>query len=141
MKKLALAALLVAPALALAGPGPGHHGPPPLDEVVEERADELGIAPETVEAIRDIADREAFEPLRADVRAAHDALREAMNAADRSAALAASARLSEAEQALRDAHLQTALEVRELLTDEQWQAIQPRGPEQRPRPEGRRKGL
>lgn len=134
-----IALALSIPALAHARPpGPPHgpKGPPPLAHVVERHASELDIGPELLEEIRriDAEGRATAEPLHQAIRAAHDALRTAMDsdAPDPSTVFARSAELTDAEQRMRDHHLAEALDILALLTVEQRQTLKALRPE-RPR--------
>lgn len=134
MKTLMLTLLLGAASPALARPG-GHGGPggpghgPPLHVVLEHRADEIGVSPEIVQAVRELAlaEEEASESLRQSLRERHEALREAIEAERPVEAdvMAASAELGVAETAMREHHLRMTLEIRALLTPEQWEALRP----------------
>lgn len=142
-------------ALALAGPsapagphgppgphGPGMHGPPPpVHGWIVEHADELGLDDAAVEGIRAVAEaaKDDVEAAHEEVRAAHEALRAALEVdrPDRSAVLAASARLGDAEQRARDLHLSVELELRALLTPAQWDVVmeaRPMPPQRPPMP-------
>lgn len=146
MRKLAWFALLL-PLIALAAPpsehvcphagGPAMGGPPgedgygqgPLHRQVVERAAELGIPEAEVTAITAIAEahRDEVMALRDEVHAASQAMQTAMDAdpPDRTAVFAASDRLGEAQQNLREQKLEVALQIRAHLTDAQWDALRP----------------
>jgi len=112
------------PEPASPGPmGPWRHGPPPLGDVLERHADELGLDANTRARIREIAEtsREQEEPLAAQLRALHEGMHQlldvdaprlddVMHQADQIGAL---------ETELRKHQLRTLLEIRALLTPEQ----------------------
>lgn len=140
MRKLAWFALLIPLAAYAAGPGapmgppPGpppddDGGPGPIHLQIVERADELGISDQTVDQIVAIVDgeRDEIRALHEDLREAREALHATMDAQkpDRGAVFAASDRLGDAQEALREAKLDVALQIRPLLTDAQWDALKP----------------
>lgn len=118
----------------------GPHGPPPIENLLERHADELGLDADTRTTIRAIAakSREDGEPVAEQLRALHEEMRllldgespkleDVMQWADRIGAV---------ETELKKRRLRTMLEVRALLTPEQRQKLVQIFEERR----GRRKG-
>lgn len=110
--RLALLAALALSGLAFAGPvceeggpGPGHGPRPP--EIIAENADKLGIDTATADEIQAI-----FDDAEAELRALHDAVRDAAPA-DREAAA----------EALHDQEKAVMEEVLALLSAEQVEAL------------------
>ncbi|MCB9687578.1 MAG: periplasmic heavy metal sensor [Alphaproteobacteria bacterium] len=115
------------------GGGP-HQGPPDPSHMVD-RAEEIGLPAATVDAMRQLVDQAepGLEASRQECMAAHQALREAMDAGQREAAMAASSELAVAEEQARELRLGLELDLRSLLTPEQWDQLRPPRP---PRGEG-----
>lgn len=119
------------------GPPPGPPGPPPPEAWVH-RAEEVGVAPATVDRMRALveAGRPALEAAQDEVREGHEALRDEMLATahpDRAAVLAASAGLADAEARMRELHLTLELDLRALLTEEEFERVRPPPPPGAPR--------
>ena len=105
------------------GPPCGPGGPPRLEEIVAEHADEIGLDAATVDAIQQIvADASA------DLEALHDAMRSAIDGGDEDA-------IREAHEALHQAMHAVMEQVRALLTDGQWEALRQFLPPPPPPPE------
>jgi Spy/CpxP family protein refolding chaperone len=116
------------PATGTGGPGPGrpgfwHHGPPPIDGLLERHADELGLDAATTARIHDIAAqaRAAALPLHDDMRALHQAMhtllsQDAPNSDD---VMQLADSIGAAETELHKRRLETMLEIRALLTPDQ----------------------
>ncbi|MEO0605377.1 MAG: periplasmic heavy metal sensor, partial [Myxococcota bacterium] len=127
---------LFLPVAASADPGrppPPPPGPPPLVHVVERHGTELGIDEATQSRIAALAqsERSTHEALRDDVKAAHDALRAAMevDVPDGASVLAASEQLGLAETALRNHRLEVDLSVIAELGPEGWATLRAHRPE------------
>lgn len=137
-----LSAALASPAPGLRPPHPpGPPGPPP-PELLIERAVDAGVADETVDEMqrRLEAAAPALDQAHAAERAGHDTLRDLMTASahpDRRAVLAASRALADAEARVRELHLTLELDLRALLTEDEWAAVRPPAPPRGPRPEER----
>lgn len=129
---VALSLLLPAAAWAQKGPkdgrGPGHMGPP-SPEMIAERAAEAGIEEGVVEQILGImeANKENAEMLRTELQAAHEELRALLEAEvpDRDAVMQQLEAVGAMETDMRKQHLSVELEIRALLTAEQWEAFRP----------------
>jgi len=91
---------------------PPPPGPPPLEMIVIEHADELGLTDAQVQQIKNVADS-----ARAEMEALHRAVFEAFQGGEREDFLAA-------ERALRERQATLAATVLAVLTDEQWHALQ-----------------
>ncbi|MGH0028447.1 MAG: Spy/CpxP family protein refolding chaperone [Myxococcota bacterium] len=104
-------------------PGPGRHGPPPIERVLEKHAEQLGLDEATREQIEAIAAeaRPESEALRETLRERHDELRRLLSedAPDEDAVMAQAERIGAAEVALQKSRLRTMLRIRALLTPEQ----------------------
>lgn len=125
---------------ALARPGGGRGGPPPLAMVLERHAEELGVTDEQLDRVDEImeASREQAEALRESVQRERDSLRTLVESdADTAAVLAQLEKVGEAQTALEAHRLTTTMQVRSLLTDEQRAALQELAAE-RPERRGRR---
>lgn len=133
---------LAAPGVALAcgpgGPGGGMGkgpGPGKMVRMLEKNADALGIEQATLDQIQSIvkANKAQAESLRADVKAARQALREAMQAPnpDKQAVLALQADVGAAKQAAAQHRLSVMLDVKALLTPEQQTALEEKRQEMR----------
>lgn len=124
---------LALPGMAFAKGGPhghrGHHGPSPakMVKVIERNADQLGIDAATLDKIKTTvaAGADAAEALHADKRAAHEALRAAMQAdtPDKAEVLRLVERAGLARIALDQHRTALMLDVRALLTPEQHAAL------------------
>ncbi len=112
------------------GPGPGK-----MVRMLEKNADALGIEQATLDQIKGVLDanKAEAESLRADVKAARQALREAMQAdsPDKQAVLALQSEVGAAKQAAAQHRLSVMLDVKALLTPEQKAAIQEKRAERR----------
>lgn len=137
MKRLLLLPWLALAAPALAMPPGGPPKGPPLHEIVLEQADTLGLDAATVGEIEALFDGS---------RAEHEALAEVLHQAlaqqrallevdvpDRAAVLAQAEVISDAELQLRQHHLSLELDLRALLSAEQWQQVRRPGPPPGPR--------
>lgn len=128
---------LTLPSLAAARPPGRPPGPPPVAHLVERHADELGIGSELAQEIAalDAASRADARVLHDAVRAAHDGLRDALDAPviDRAAVMAHAADLAAAEERLRRHHLHTTVDVLERLTPTQRRALAALRPDKPPR--------
>ncbi len=103
------------------GPGgPGGHEPGRLND---EHADELGLDPETREAIQRIVDdsRQDAEGFREDLHALHDAMRTLLSQddPDEASVMQQAETLGKVETEMHKHRLSTLLAVRALLTPEQ----------------------
>ena len=121
---LAVVALVASTATAR-GPGGGKHhkGPPPLEKMLERHADELGLDDATLDKADEIAEeaRDASEPLRDAVKAARETLREVVDsdAPTSSEIKDAVQAVADAQASLKTSRIETMLQIRALLTDEQ----------------------
>jgi Spy/CpxP family protein refolding chaperone len=120
-----LAALLGLSGAALAhenGGGGCERGRPLMH--LEERLDNLGLEPQTLEAARGLLDqgREARHASHDEMRGARDQMRELLNQEkpDVDAILAQVDTIAALETQAKKARLRTILAVRALLTPEQW---------------------
>ncbi|OIP29072.1 MAG: hypothetical protein AUK47_28350 [Deltaproteobacteria bacterium CG2_30_63_29] len=129
-----IAISLFLPAAAFAkgprdGRGPGPHLGPPSPEMLVERATEAGIDEATIEQLLAImeANKDVMETLQKELMAAHDELRALVeaDAPDRDAILQQVEAVGAMETDLRKQHLSIELEVRSLLTPEQWAQLRP----------------
>jgi hypothetical protein len=93
------------------GPPCPPGGPPKVDVMVAEHADELGIDAATVDEIREVV--AAAEP---ELEQLHQALRESVQRGDRDA-------FAQADGALREKMRAVMEQVKALLTAEQWDAL------------------
>lgn len=120
---------LCAAGTAMAGDdGPGrHHGPPPIDHILERHADELGIDAATLGRVREIAAHAQAEeaPVRAALYTARERLHELLrrDAPDLAAVLQQADVVGAAETDLHKARLRTLLAVRAILTPAQRQGL------------------
>lgn len=125
-----VAGTLVAGVAAARPPGGGCHEHGSLDGLVYQ-LEELGIEGETLEAVEAVVDRardEARDNHRA-LRAAHEELRELLeqDAPDLDAVLAQADAVGALETQARKARVRAMLEIRGLVSAEQWQALKERG--------------
>lgn len=127
---LALVALLASSTALARPPGPpGPHGPPPppIGDVVLKNAVELGLSEEVTQAVSDIAEssRSTVQGLREDLKDARDVLHDLLDAEvpDRGAALDQVRMVGDMETALRETEMGTMLDIRSLLTSEQWETL------------------
>ncbi|MBX2800106.1 MAG: periplasmic heavy metal sensor [Myxococcales bacterium] len=143
MRIITLGAFLLPLTIGLASAAPGgdgerheRRGPPPLDRIVEQRADELGISDEAVSNIQELAqaERTTMRELRDELRNAHESLRAAMQAepVDEAAVFDASNAIGNAEKTLRDHRVAMGLAIRDHLTAEQFAALAPERPPRGP---------
>jgi Spy/CpxP family protein refolding chaperone len=107
---------------------PGHRrGPPPIDRVLEEHAERLGLDAETRAAIRAIADasRETADAHRARLHELHAEMREILrhDTPDEAAVMRQADAIGAAETEERKHRLRTMLEIRALLTPAQREAL------------------
>jgi Spy/CpxP family protein refolding chaperone len=109
------------------GSGRRHHGPPPIDRILEKHADALGLDDATLAQVREIAarahteDAPFHEALRAERETLHALLRQ--DAPDLDAVLKQADAVGAAETALHKRRLETLLAVRAVLTPEQRQGL------------------
>jgi len=107
--------------------GPWRHGPPPLGDVLERHADELGLDAYTRAKIRDIAEtsREEEQPLATQLRALHAAMHQLLqsDAPKLDDVMHQADEIGAQETQLRKHQLRTLLEIRALLTPEQRQKL------------------
>jgi len=146
-RRLRRAALLAASLLALHGfafaalaqppgpepppdggpPGMGRRGPPPIGDVMERHADELGLDAATRASIQAIAarSREVEQPLDEQLRALHDEMRSLLQADSPKLddVMQWADRIGAVETELKKQRLRTLLEVRALLSPEQRQKL------------------
>lgn len=119
------------------GPGPGK-----MVRMLEKNADDLGIEQAQLDQIKGLleANKAQAESLRADVKAARTALKEAMQAdsPDKQAVLALQADVGAAKQAAAQHRLAVMLDVKALLTPAQQDAIQQMRQERRAKWKGKR---
>jgi Spy/CpxP family protein refolding chaperone len=105
----------------------GRRGPPALEAVLERHAARLGLDDATRERIRDIAEqgRAEGEPLREELRAQHQRMRELLSQdlPDEAAVMRQAEQLGEVETRLHQHRLRTMLRIRALLTSEQRQEL------------------
>jgi Spy/CpxP family protein refolding chaperone len=127
---LALLALVALPRGAAAGPpegGPGRHGPPPIDRLLGEHAEELGLDAATLEQVEGIAAaaHEQEQPLRDALHGEREKLRALLDqdAPDEEAVMQQVESIGAAETELHKQRLRTMLAVRALLTPEQRQGL------------------
>jgi Spy/CpxP family protein refolding chaperone len=131
---IALLALAVLPRGAVAGPpegGPGggsmRHGPPPIDRVLGEHAEELGLDAATLAQVEGIAAAayEEEQPLRDAVNGEREKLRALLDqdAPDEETVMRQVEAIGAAETELHKQRLRTMLTVRALLTPEQRQGL------------------
>jgi Spy/CpxP family protein refolding chaperone len=131
---LAALALAAAPLAAAAQPpgggrggGPMRHGPPPIERVLGEHAEELGIDDALLEEVQGIAEkaREAERPLADALQGEREELRALLDqdAPDEEAVMRQVEAVGAAETALHKHRLHTMLAVRARLTPEQRQGL------------------
>jgi len=128
-------ALMLASSATWAGPPAppaGAEGPPQPHDLVREHASALGIDADTVEAIQRIAGRsgEERQVLAVAVQQARGTLSELLqeDEPERAAVMAQVEALGVAETAVLRHHLTTLLDIHELLTPEQVQALEAMAP-------------
>lgn len=138
-------------ALALALPAPtearpqgrGQQGPPPLAHVVERHADELGLDAATLDQVIALQEQARSDQgeLRESIRSARETLRSMMesDSPDEAAVIAQVESLGELQTQAHVARIRTDLQVRSLLTAEQFQALEELRPERQQR--GQRGGF
>jgi Spy/CpxP family protein refolding chaperone len=126
----ALLVLAALPGVAAATPrdreasgGRRHHGPPPIDRVLEEHAEELGLDAATLQRVEEIADvaHEQEQPLREALHDEREELRALLDqdAPDEESVMRQLEAIGAAETQLHKHRLRTLLTVRALLTPEQ----------------------
>lgn len=107
--------------------GPRFGGGPHFERLYEEHAEELGLDPETIAAIRAIVDssEERAKELEAQSVRAHDALRALLSEdlPDESTVMKATDEVGRIETQLRKHRLATMLRIRALLTPEQRERL------------------
>ena len=138
---LALATVSLAAGNAVANRHGGPRGPGRMLAGIERGADELELTPETrksVDAILDAA-RDQQRTLRTQLRAAHEQMRSALDADSPAtdAVLAQAESIGALETQAKKLELQAVIEVRKLLTPEQWKQLRE---QQRPGGPGCRHG-
>lgn len=150
MKKLAMMFLLggLGAAAIASPPGGGdfgerhrHRGPPPLHLIIQENADELGLSEETqaqIEAILE-ASRADHQALRAELEELHEGMKAFMDSepVDAAAVLSQVASIGAVRTDLEVLRMSVMLDIRALLTPEQWEQLKELRPE---RPRGQRGG-
>lgn len=124
---LALATVSLAAGNAVANRHGGPRGPGRMLAGIERGADELELTPETrksVDAILDAA-RDQQRTLRTQLRAAHEQMRSALDADSPAtdAVLAQADSIGALETQAKKLELQAVIEVRKLLTPEQWKQL------------------
>ena len=130
------------PLTALEGRGRSLSGPvspPPLHDLVQEHAEELGIRPNQVRTIRRLADdaRTTLDGYHRDIDAARNHLRRLLDVdrPDRAAVRQAIRSLGEAETKLREGEIGVMLDILAELEPDQRRALgrkaQQRGPHRR----------
>jgi len=110
MNVVALVLVLASASAASAQPQPPG-GPPKVDVIAAEHADEIGIDATTVDAIGRIV-----AAAQAELEQLHQTLRQAVESGDREA-------FAQADRALREKMRAVIEQVRALLTVEQWDAL------------------
>ena len=109
-------------------PGGGRgHGPPPLDRVLQEHAESLGLAPEVEAEIREIsgASRAEGEAIRRSLHETHDALRAMLGSEspDEAEVMSLADEIGALETQAHKSRLRAMLRIRALLTPEQRRAL------------------
>ncbi|MCA9494102.1 MAG: hypothetical protein KC621_29445 [Myxococcales bacterium] len=113
-------------------PGRGPHPGPPDPTHLVDRAEQVGLPAATVDAMRQLVTQAepSLDASSEECMTARRAIREAMDAGDREAAMAASSELAVVEEQARELRLGLELDLRALLTDEQWEQLRPPRPPQ-----------
>ena len=124
---LALAIVSLAAGGAVASRRGGPHGPGRMLAGIERGADELDLTPETrksLDAILDAA-RDQQRALRPQLRAAHEQMRSVLDADSPATetVLAQADSIGALETQSKKLELQAVIEVRKLLTPEQWKQL------------------
>jgi Spy/CpxP family protein refolding chaperone len=105
----------------------GPPGPPPIEELLERHADELGLDAALQAKIRDIAAqaRQQAQPDVDQLRSLHEAMHQLLvsDSPDSQQVMSQADRIGAAETQLRKQRLATMLEIRALLTPEQRQKL------------------
>lgn len=105
----------------------GPHGPPPIENLLERHADELGLDADTRTTIRAIAakSRQDAEPVAEQLRALHEEMRRLLDGESPKLddVMQWADRIGAAETELKKLRLRTMLEIRALLTPEQRQKL------------------
>jgi Spy/CpxP family protein refolding chaperone len=108
-------------------PGMRHHGPPPIDAVMERHAEELGLDDTTRAAIQEIAARSRLveQPLTQQLHDLHDGMRNLLetDSPNLDDVMQWADRIGAVETELKKQRLRTMLEVRALLSPEQRQKL------------------
>jgi Spy/CpxP family protein refolding chaperone len=108
-------------------PGMGRRGPPPIEDVMERHAAELGLDDATRASIKEIAARARAveQPLDARLQGLHEEMRKLLDADSPKLddVMQWADRIGAAETELRKQRLRTMLEVRTLLSPEQRQKL------------------
>lgn len=124
--RVAVACMLVAGTAAWAGPPfeGGGPEPPRIAEMLERHAKEIGLEEETLAKIRSVVEaaKEEEQRLQGDVRDARRKLRDLLSAdkPDEAAVMRQADELGARETAAMKVRLRTLLQVRPLLSDEQF---------------------
>lgn len=104
-------------------PTRGRRGPPPLDRILEENAERLGLSQETRDQIRErsVDTRERTREQRSELRDLHDQMRDLLGqeAPDEAQVMAHAEQIGALETALQKERLRTMLAIRAMLTPEQ----------------------
>ena len=117
---------------AQSGSGPrvwrhGPQGPPPIDELLERHAEELGLDAATQAKIRDSAAqaRQQAQPTLDELRTLHEGMHQLLvsGSPDSQQVMSQADRIGAVETQLRKQRLATMLEIRALLTPEQRQKL------------------
>jgi Spy/CpxP family protein refolding chaperone len=105
----------------------GPHGPPPIENLLERHADELGLDADTRTTIRAIAARarKDEDPVAEQLRALHEEMRRLLDGESPKLddVMQWADRIGAAETELKKRRLRTMLEVRALLTPEQREKL------------------
>lgn len=105
----------------------GPHGRPPIDNLLERHADELGLDADLRTTIRAIAaeSRKDEEPVAEQLRALHEEMRQLLDGESPKLddVMEWADRIGAAETELKKRRLRTMLEIRALLTPEQRQKL------------------
>jgi Spy/CpxP family protein refolding chaperone len=105
----------------------GPPGPPPIEELLERHADELGLDAAMQAKIRGIAAqaRQQAQPALDELRSLHEGMHQLLvsDSPDSQQVMGQADRIGAAETQLRKQRLATMLEIRALLTPEQRQKL------------------
>ena len=124
---MALAAALVLVAAPAQAGGPkghhGRHGPPPLDRMIEDYGERLGLDPKVEAQIREIAEASHArqEELHGKLRELHGEMRDLLeqDSPEEAAVMEQARALGRVETEAHEEHLRAMLQIRKLLTPEQ----------------------